>query len=222
MEGYTLIDIDIIDIIKNNYPKEFDEFCIVNKLKPPDIKSMNGKALSVMLDNPNKYWTRETCDEFIQKFKIKTKDSIQLFNKHAQWGIKTGNEKGKNYIIYPYCLSNKQKIRKNLDYNCTNEEKNCEINKIKSTIKNDYIDVSNDQWHIGHKNPEPDYNIENKNNIILQPPIQAKYRDKFIFIDTLTKIPTPKTLIKMIDSNDCPYTNAQLKELQIFFITLKL
>jgi hypothetical protein len=32
--------------------------------------------------------------------------SIQLFNKHNQWGIQTnsGIERGKLYIVYPYCI----------------------------------------------------------------------------------------------------------------------
>jgi hypothetical protein len=56
-----------------------------------------------------------------------------------------------------------------------------EINKIKSTIKADYIDVSNDLWQLGHKNPD---STDNSNkNLVLQPPIQGKYRDNYIFID---------------------------------------
>jgi hypothetical protein len=54
------------------------------------------------------YWNRDVCDKFVEKFNIATKDSIQLFNKHNQWGIQTnsGTEREKLYIVYSYCLSN--------------------------------------------------------------------------------------------------------------------
>ena len=177
-------------------------------------------ALSAMVNNKYKYWNRESCDEFVKKFDIKTRDSIQLFNKHEQWGIKTSNVKGQNYILYPYQISNKHKMRKDFKFDGTEEEKNIEINKIKSTIKNDYIDVENEKWQLGHKNPESDDN--SSSNLILQPPIQGKYRDNYIFIDTLTKIPTPKTLINLYKLNKCPYTNEQLKEIKQFLDNLNL
>ena len=51
-------------------------------------------------------------------------------------------------------------------------EKNNEIDKIKSTIKTDYIDVPNSLWQLGHKNPG---STDNSNeNFVLQPPIQGK------------------------------------------------
>ena len=153
------------------YPTEFIEFCKVNNLKPPKEVSKNGKALSVMLNNPNKYWDRDTSEEFVKKFNIDTKDSIQLFNKHEQWGIKCCREKGKNYIIYPYTLTKKHKIRLPLNFNKTKEEKFNEIEKIKSTIMIDYIDIPNHLWQLGHKNPESEDNT--CNNLVLQPPIQG-------------------------------------------------
>lgn len=122
---YELINIDLITELPNEYPSEFNEFSLINNLKPPNITTMNGKALSVMLKYKNYYWNRDVCDKFVEKFNITTKDSIQLFNKHNQWGIKTnsGSEKGKFYIVYPYCLSNKHKMRKNFKFDGTEEEK---------------------------------------------------------------------------------------------------
>lgn len=165
-----------------------------------------------MLSNPDKYWTRAECDEFVAKFGIETRDSIQLFNKHEQWGIQTSQERGKNYIVYPYCLSKKHKMRKDFKFDGTDAEKNAEIDKIKSTIQHDYCDVPNVEWQLGHKNPESEDN--SAHNLVLQPPIQAKYRDKYIFLDTLTKIPTPKTLIDLHAAGECPYTVDQLRELK--------
>jgi len=215
----TKINVDDIDEI-NEFPEEFVEFAKENKLKPPGVSTGNGKALSVMLNHPNKYWDRESSDKFAKKFNITTRDSIQLFNKHEQWGIKTSNERGKNYIVYPYQVSNKHKMRKDFKFDGTDEEKNIEIDKIKSTIKHDYVDVPNGEWQLGHKNPESDDN--KSTNLVLQPPIQAKYRDNYIFLDTLTKIPTPSTLIKLYNSGNSPYTNDQLKKMKEWLNQLDL
>jgi hypothetical protein len=138
---YQLIDINKIHELPKKYPDEFNTFCIINELKPPKINTMNGKALSVMLEYKYHYWNRDSCNQFVRKFNITSKDSIQLFNKHNQWGIQTnsGKQRGKLYIIYPYCLSKKHKMRRNFKYNITKEEVNIEIDKIKSTIQYDYI-----------------------------------------------------------------------------------
>jgi hypothetical protein len=156
------------------------------------------------------YWNRNVCDKFVERFKIPTKDSIQLFNKHNQWGIQTnsGTERGKLYIVYPYCLSNKHKMRKNFKFDGTEEEKNIEIDKIKSTIQTDYVDVPNSLWQLGHKNPGSTDNT--KENLVLQPPIQGKYRDNYIFIDTLTKIPMPNKLEIMIQKKEIEFTKEQI------------
>lgn len=208
--NYKLINIDIIDELPKNYPDEFNEYCYINSLKPPNITSNNGKALSVMLRYKYYYWNRDVCDKFVDKFGIITKDSIQLFNKHNQWGINTnsGTERGKLYILYPYSLSNKHKMRKNFKFIGTEEEKEIEINKIKSTIINDYIDIPNSLWQLGHKNPGSIDNTDN--NLVLQPPIQGKYRDNYIFIDTLTKFPMPLKLKTMIEKKEIELSNEQI------------
>jgi len=205
-DNLTLIDVDKINELPSEFPEEFKEFCRINDLKPTG----NWKALSVMISYKGNYWDRKTCDQFVEKFKIETKDSIQLFNKHNQWGIQTnsGIERGKLYIVYPYTLSNKHKMRKNFKFDGTDEEKDLEINKIKSTIKADYIDVGNDLWQLGHKNPA---STDNSNeNLVLQPPIQGKYRDNYIFIDTLTKFPVPNKLEVMIERKEIEFSKDQI------------
>lgn len=101
-------------------------------------------------------------------------------------------------------------MRKNFKFNGNEEEKNIEIDKIKLTIKNDYIDVPNNLWNLGHKNPDT-FNNTNT-NLILQPPIQAKYRDNYIFIDTITKFPLPKKLKKIIEKKEIEFTKEQIKD----------
>lgn len=214
---YELINLDLITELPNDYPDEFKKFCRINNLKPPNITTGNGKALSVMLKYKLYYWNRDVCDKFIKKFNINTKDSIQLFNKHSQWGIQTnsGTERGKLYIVYPYCLSNKHKMRRNFKFNGTEKEKNDEIDKIKSTIKTDYVDIPNSMWQLGHKNPG---STDNSNkNLVLQTPIQCKYRDNYIFIDTLTKIPMPNKLKIMIEKKEVEFTAEQIKSYKEIF-----
>ena len=101
-------------------------------------------------------------------------------------------------------------MRKNFKFDGTKEEKNKEISKIKDNIKSNYIDIPNSEWQLGHKNPDSTDN--SNNNMVLQPPIQAKYRDNYIFIDTLTKIPTPKKLKKLIKKKEIQFTNEQISE----------
>ena len=94
-------------------------------------------------------------------------------------------------------------------------KKNKEIDKIKLTIKSDYIYVSNHLWQLGHKNPD---SIDNTtNNLVLQPPIQSKYRDNYIFIDTLTKFPTPKKLHCMLEKNEIMLSKKQIIEYKNIF-----
>jgi len=99
----SLIDVSAIAEIPDEYPDEFNAFCLNNCLKPPNISSKNGKALSVMLNNKNHYWNRKTCDELVKKFNIETKDSIQLFNKH--WVYRPIAEKKEVvYILFIHML----------------------------------------------------------------------------------------------------------------------
>ena len=115
-------------------------------------------------------------------------------------------------LNYPYEKSNKFSMRKGFEFDGTEEQKNEEIDKIKSTIQHDYIDVPNSEWQLGHKNP--DTTDSSSKNLVLQPPIQGKYRDNYIFIDTLTKIPTPSKLLADIKSGKSPYTDEQIKQLR--------
>ena len=219
----VLADIDEIKNLPKKYSNDFVKFCQKNEIKIPNINSNIGIALSLMLNYKSFYWNRETCNQIFNKFNIKTNDSIQSFNKINQLGIKTssGIEKGKYYIFYPYCVSNKYKMRRNFKYNGTKEEKNKEIDNIKSFIKENYIEVLNDSWQLGHKNPGLTDNT--KNNLVLQPPIQSKYRDNYIFINSLEKYPTPKKLENLIIKKEIEFSKEQLESyIEIFQKQLKI
>ena len=86
-------------------------------------------------------------------------------------------------------------MRAGFVWNGTEEQKNIEIENIKAHIQGNYCDVPNKDWQLGHKNPDSGDN--SSSNLVLQPPIQAKYRDNYVFLNTLTKMPTPKKFEKL-------------------------
>ena len=215
------IDLSIVNSeMTTKIPEDFTEFCITNNLKLPSINTGNGKALIAMLNTPDYYWDRENCNKFCKKFNIDSKDSIQLFNKKEQDGFKMIGLRGKYGIKYPYEISNKKAMRKNFSYNGTESDKKKEIDNIKEHIKSNYIDIPYNEWQNGHKNP--DTADSSNENFVLQPPIQGRYRDRYIFLDTLTRIPTPKELSKLIKKGESPYTNDQLKNIRDMLIELNL
>jgi hypothetical protein len=57
---------------------------------------------------------------------------------------------------------------------------------------------------------------------VLQPPIQAKYRDNYIFIDSLTKFPMPNKLESMIGKKEIELTREQLLAYKAVFDKLLL
>lgn len=215
MATRSLINVHLLNELPLSYPCDFLKFCTEHSLKPPNITSKNGKALAVMLTNKDSYFDRNTCNDFVKKFNIETKDSIQLFNKHEQWGLLCSKEKAKYYIEYPYKITNKPKMRKNFKFGGSEEEKIQEINNIKSRIQADYIDVHHSLWQLGHRNPDSE--DSSTDNLVLQPPIQAKYRDNYIFLDTLTKFPTPKHFKKCLMNNSINLTKEQIQEFRDIF-----
>jgi hypothetical protein len=215
---YELFDINSIEELPSDYPEEFKIFCEENDIKLPKLTSSTGKAWCLMATYKYKYFNREICEQLAEKFSISSNDIIQQFNKVNQKGVKSSSDlhdKGKSYIVYPYCLSNKHKMRKDFKFSGTEEEKNNEIDKIKSTIKTDYIDVSNSLWQLGHKNPGSTDNTDE--NLVLQPPIQGKYRDNYIFIDTLTKFPMAHKLEVMIQKKEIEFTAEQIMSYKQIF-----
>jgi hypothetical protein len=131
------ITIDSITRIKKTYPAQFVAFCAQHDLHPPKPTSKNGKALSAMLHNLGRYWDRASCDDFVKKFNITTRDSIQLFNKHEQWGIRTSRERGKNYILFPFQLSMKHTM---VLVPCSFEQvPELDLDKLRQKLKDDYL-----------------------------------------------------------------------------------
>ena len=214
----TLINIltDLPPLLPNDYDEETRDFIYKHKLTPPAPTTGNGKAFIAMCLVPNKYFNRETSTQFCQRYGIQTRDSIQLFNKHSQWGPMTSSSRGKYYVDFPLMLSPKVKMRSGFNWDGTEKQKVEAIESIQSDIKLEYIDIPPTQWQLGQKNPEGD---NTSKNLVLQPPSHAKYQDQYIFIDTITRIPTPETLARLIQEGRNPYTPKQMERLRTLLNT---
>jgi hypothetical protein len=181
----------------DKYTAEFIEFIKKNNIKPPSLQTTSGQGIALLTceENRGKYVLRDDLETFFDALNLKTKDAIQCVNKCEQWGLRRSQTKGIYSIPYPFeyfpLHINK---RKNVKIVGDRDEA---INTIKQFVQENYIDVPNDKWQIGHKDPSKP---TAENNVIYQPPIQGKYRDRYKFDDLgLTKYPTVSELLKNLD-----------------------
>lgn len=218
MMNLKRINIENVHYIPRKFSDEFMVFCKQNDIQPPNIGSNKGKMLACMLEHMHHYWDRYTCNAWVEKFQIQTRDSIQIANKFEQDGIKMINIRGKYCIQYPFETTHYPYMRKGFKFEGNDEEKNKQIDISKQKINREYVQVPNTEWQLGHKNPGiPDHS---QNNLVLQPPIQAKYRDNYIFIDTLTKIPLPPKLRSMLNKKEIQFSQEQIKDYIMLFESL--
>ena len=67
-----------------------------------------------------------------------------------------------------------------------------------SVLKENYIDIPNELWEVGHKDPNNPDNSEK--NLVYQPPIQGKSRDGYKYDDLgILKYPTSQELERKFD-----------------------
>lgn len=172
------------------YTVEFLEFLDKNNIKAYSLKSNSGQGIALLTCQANrgKYVLREDLETFFTNIGMKTKngDAIQYVNKCEQKGIKRGSIKGQYSIPYPFEYFPLHVMkRKNVKITGDKDEM---INATKEFIKVNYLDIPNNLWQVGHKDPN---NMETTNNLVYQPPIQGKYRDRYKFDNLgLTKYPT--------------------------------
>jgi len=212
-------------IVKMELNPILTEFIQKNNIKPIN-KYKNGKitiryvVLSKMTNDDviksGTWFSRKALEEELEKYGLVSRDCIQTINKTEQWGL--GNPESRTVgrdieyrFTYPFKFVDvhikKRKINGSMSLN-----RDEEINLIKEIIKKYYWDVPNERWELGHRNPE----IEDSSpsNLVWQPPIQGKTRDRFIFDSLgLMKYPTPKEIAR----NPLKYySEEQLKELYDF------
>jgi len=159
-----------------NYPDDLLEFSKNAQMKLPNIEGLRGQALA-LLSQPEVrnqlYLIREDTIHFFQNIGLSTDDSIQPFNK--DFGIKKVSMKGKYCIEYPF-IANTTHILKRTNATISGD-RNEQIESIKTFWKTNLIEIDNSKWQIGHLDPTiPD---SSESNLAFQPPLQARYRDRF-------------------------------------------
>lgn len=219
---YNLINTRRFQVAFQEHDPDFLQFCHDNNITPPNLNSLKGQVIALLThkNNLNKYVTREVLDQFLGYIGMTSKDSIQLVNKTDQWGLKHVSIKheGEQFYQIPYpfeYIGLHVEKRKKLVISGSKEDK---VNHIKEWIKVNYLDVPHNEWQVGHKDPNKDDNSEA--NLVYQPPIQGRFRDRFKFDDTgLIRFPT----IKELQNNpELYYTKTELTELRDFLVGLKL
>ncbi len=190
--------IDLIKVEKFGkflkHSKEFTAFCKLNNIAEKKMNTAGGQVLALMTckKNFNKHIDRAGLIEFIDKIGEESGDVIQLINKTDQWGLVAKTIDRKYYTI-PFPFQYIDLHLKKRDINIGGLDRNERINLVKEFLIKNYIEVPNDKWQVGHLNPNiPDGSSD---KLVFQPPIQGKYRDKFIFDEMgLMKYPTPQEL----------------------------
>jgi hypothetical protein len=205
----TLIDIDKYKTPFTDYPEDLKRFAEENKLQLPAITSLRGQGLALLAQpgvRGEQYLGRTEADKFFKNIGMESKDSIQGFNKATGLKNKKVN-RGMYCLDFPF-ICDTVDIEKRKGASISGD-KNSQIDFIKSWWKKNLIDIPYEDWQIGHLDPtKPDASEE---NLAFQPPIQAKYRNRFKWDSLFHKMwPTASELVPKIDSY---YTDDEQKKI---------
>jgi hypothetical protein len=194
----TLIAIDSYASKFEVYPSDLLAFASKNKICLPSLTSMRGQALCLMSQpevRGEKHIGRDEADKFFKNIGIDTHDSIQQFNKAT--GLKRLKIKRGYYCLqYPF-ESDTTDLDKRKGASISGSKDDL-INTIKDWFKKYIVDVPNKDWQVGHL--DPTIGDASEKNLAFQPPIQAKYRNRFKFDSSFMKMwPTASELIPKFD-----------------------
>lgn len=183
-----------------NYDRELLNWSAENKCKLPGINSVRGQIIALLTHphNANVLFTRAMLDAFLSKINMESKDVIQAVNKTDQWGLVHKTYLKKYYIIPRPFTYTSVHVNKRIKFGgeITNDRKMEMVENTKAFLMKYYINVDNDQWDMGHVNPN---GSNDASNLIMQPPIQRAYRDNFKFDNYgLRLCPSASELVKNI------------------------
>jgi hypothetical protein len=142
-----------------------------------------------------KYISRNEAELFFKNIGRKPGDAIQAFNKDL--GLVRHQLRGFYCLKYPFeCDLTSYHKRKNC--RLSQENKDATISSIKNCYLENLINVPNSEWQIEHL--DPTIRDASEKNLAWQPPIQAKWRDRFKFSADFKKMwPTGKELVSKFD-----------------------
>jgi hypothetical protein len=188
------IDISNYKTKFEQYPEDLLSAAAEANLSLPGLKGFRGQALALMSQpeiRGQKYITRSEAEQFAKQIGIRSRDAIQGFNKET--GFKRMNlHKGQYCLQYPY-VTELTHLRKRENVNIQGDRDTC-IDMIKKFWRDNLTDVPNSEWQIGHLDPTIDDNSEQ--NLTYQPPLQARYRNRFKWCSLFMKMwPTADELI---------------------------
>jgi hypothetical protein len=204
-EKFTEYPTELVDFINN------DPMTVTNKYKLPKLDSKSGQAIALMCQpevRGQKHLKRKQCVDFFAQIKMLTDGGcdIQPFNK-PKVPLKKIKVNGKYCLAYPFDgdWTNITK-RKNA---VISGDKDAQINTIKQWWRENLVDVPNEKWHTGHLDPTtPD---ASEANLAWQPPLQARYRNRFKWDTMFHKMwPTGQELMTKMDEY---YTETEQKEI---------
>jgi len=158
------------------YPADLLTFCESHKVVPPSITSLRGQALALMAQPEVRgqlYIERDDATQFFKNIAMTTGDAIQQFNKAT--GLKRIKKRGAYCLTYPY-----EADTTDLDKRkgaAISGDRDTAIEHIKSWWRTNLVDVPNSEWQVGHL--DPTVGDASDANLAYQPPIQAKYRNRF-------------------------------------------
>jgi hypothetical protein len=182
---FKLFDIGDLNLINEKYSSHNTQFITWannNNIGLPSLSSAKGQIIALITDQQfiNKLFTREMLGKFLNKFDINSNDVIQIVNKTDQWGLLHKTYKRKYYYIpRPFTLiSIHLNKRKGFSKLIDEDTKKENIKNTKDFLKKYYIDIPDKDWDIGHIDPN---GSSSSNNIVMQPPIQRAYRNRFKF-----------------------------------------
>ena len=204
----TPINISVYTKRFEEYPSDFLKFAKEKNIPLPPLTTKRGQGLCLLAQpevRGQKHITRDEADKFFSHIGEETKDSIQQFNKAT--GFKRMNMKGKYCLVYPFEADTTDLDKRNGAH--ISGDRNTAINAIKAHHQKNIIDPPNELWQLGHLDPTiPD---SSEKNLAWQPPIQAKYRDRFKWCPLFQHMwPTAKELIRKFNEY---YTEAEWEEI---------
>jgi hypothetical protein len=191
------ITIDSYKAQFEQFPADLLEFCLAEEITLPSINSLKGQAIALLAQPENRgkrFLSRPGAKVFFESVGLETHDAIQPFNKAM--GLKKIKARGKYCLVYPFEADKVDIIkRKGCKISGDKDEK---INAVKDFWRTILVDVPNEQWQEGHLDPTtPD---SSEANLAWQPPIQARYRDRFKWDQYFMKMwPTGKEAAKNLD-----------------------
>lgn len=204
----TRIDIDLYTKKFESYPPDVEEFASEHGIRLLPLTSKMGQALCLMSQpevRGHKHIKRDEADKFFKNIGMNAPDSIQQFNKAT--GFKRLNIKRGHYCLqYPF-ESDTTDIDKRKGASISGS-KDDRVNAVKEWHKKYITDVPNEKWQVGHL--DPTIGDASEKNLAFQPPIQAKYRNRFKFDSSFMKM-WPTAEKELIPKFDHYYTEDEQK-----------